>query len=74
MSVLDRAKRSPEVLRVKRAKLFKAFDVFKENVSFGIDTITEERKAEILVWYRLCLDLNYEALNNYPEEIQKYLK
>ena len=74
MSVIDRAKHSPEVLRVKRAKLFKAFDVFKENVSFGIDTITEERKTEILVWYRLCLDLNYEALTNYPEELEKYLK
>lgn len=73
MSVIDRAKRSPEVLRAKRAKLFKAFDILKENVNFGIDTLTKERKTAILEWYNLALDLNYEALETYPEELEKYL-
>jgi len=73
MSVLDRAKHSPEVLRAKRAKLFKAFDIFKENVNFGIDNVTKERKKEILDWYHLALDLNYDALESYPQELEKYL-
>lgn len=74
MSVIDRAKHSPEVLRAKRAKLFKAFDILKENVNFGIDTLTEQRKQEILSWYRKALDLDYNALENYPAELEKYLK
>ena len=43
--LLENAKHNQEVLRNKRAKLFKAFDILKENINFGIDTITEERKA-----------------------------
>ena len=73
MSVLDRAKHTPEVLRAKRTKLFKAFDILKENVNFGIDKLTEKRKQEILLWYRDCLELNPFALDEYPQELEKYL-
>lgn len=73
MSVLDRALHSQEVLRQKRKSLFKAFDILKENVNFGIDTISEERKQKILVWYQKALDLDFNAINEYPSELEKYL-
>ena len=71
--LLENAKHNQEVLRNKRAKLFKAFDILKENINFGIDTITEERKQEIIVWYNKALDLDYNAIENYPSELEKYL-
>ena len=73
MNVLDRALHSQEYLREKRKSLFKAFDILKENVNFGIDTLTQERKEEILVWYQKALDLDYNAINEYPSELEKYL-
>ena len=74
MSVLDRALRSPEMLRKKRERLFRAFDILKENVNFGIDVLSQERKEEILDWYQDALDLKYNAIENYPVELEKYLK
>ena len=52
------------------------FDVFKINVSFGIDTITQERKQIILDWYHDLLDLKDSAFeyDNIPEEIRNYEK
>ncbi len=74
MSVVDRALHSTEVLRTKRAKLFKAFDIFKQNVNFGIEEITEERKEIIINWYKRCLGLDYDSIVHYPVELQKYIK
>ena len=71
--LLERAKHNLDVLRNKRARLFKAFDIFKENVNFGITQLSDERKAEIIAWYNLCLELDYNAINNYPSELEKYL-
>lgn len=73
MSVIERAKHSQEVLRKERARLFKAFDIFKENVNFGITTLSDNRKLEIIDWYNLCLELDYDAITNYPSELEKYL-
>ena len=73
MSVLERAYQAPEFLRKQRQRLFKAFDIYKENVNFGIESVSEERKAEIIEWYEQCLDLDFNAINNYPEELNKYL-
>ena len=73
MSVIERAKHSQEVLRKERTRLFKAFDIFKENVNFGITPITDNRKLEIIAWYNLCLELDYNAITNYPSELEKYL-
>ena len=73
MSVIERAKHTQEVLRKQRARLFKAFDIYKQNVNYGLlieSTITHNK---LVNWYLLCLDLNYEAINNCPEELQKYL-
>ena len=73
MSVLDRAKHSAEVLRKQRARLFKAFDIYKTNVKYGIEQESEEQHTEIIVWYQKCLDLDYEAINNPPEKVVRYL-
>jgi len=73
MSVYDRAKNSPELLRAKRKRLFRAFDIFKGNTYLGIVNVSEERKTEIIAWYQKALDLDADAINNYPQELNKYL-
>ncbi len=73
MSVVDRANHTPEVLRKKREKLFKAFDIYKQNVAYKLVSETKDRHAEIVAWYRNALDLDYEAITNYPEELNQYL-
>ena len=73
MSVLDRAKHSAEVLRKQRERLLKAFDIYKTNVKYGIEQESEEQHTEIVVWYQKCLDLDYEAINNPPVEVVRYL-
>lgn len=73
MDILERAQHTQEYLRQKRTRLFKAFDILKENVNFGIDTISQERKEEILTWYQKALDLDFSAINEYPSELEKYL-
>ena len=71
--ILERAKNCPEWLRQERKKLFKAFDILKENINFGIDNVSEERKNELIAWYRNACDLQPSAINNYPQELNKYL-
>ena len=71
--VVDRANASPEYLRQKRAKVFKAFDVYKENVNYGLVEETEQEHENIKIWYNACLDLNKNAIENVPEKIAKYL-
>lgn len=44
-------------VRQERAYLFKAFDIYKANVEYGILTETEETHNENLVWYQTLLDL-----------------
>lgn len=73
MSVLDRANNSPEVLRARRKKVFKAFDIYKENVNYGLITETAEQHDRIVEWYEACLNLMKEALFNVPSEVAKYL-
>lgn len=73
MSVLDRAKHSAEVLRKQRSRLLKAFDIYKTNVKYGIEQESEEQHTEMVVWYQKCLDLDYEAINNPPVEVVRYL-
>lgn len=73
MKPSERAKRTPEVLRKQRAKLFKAFDIYKENVNYGLINETQETHDKLVVWYNACLDLNYETINNCPSELERYL-
>ena len=73
MSVIERAKHSVEVLRKQRAIIFKAFDIYKSNVEYGVIEESEETHNEIVSWYQLCLDLDYDAINNVPHEVSRYL-
>lgn len=73
MGIKERAEHSQEILRSKRKRLFKAFDIYKQNVSYGIFDETNKRHNEISEWYQKCLNLDYNAIINYPSELEKYL-
>lgn len=73
MSVLERAKHTQEVLRKERAKLFKAFDIYKQNVAYGLIEETQETHSKLASWYLACLELDYNAINNCPSELERYL-
>ena len=73
--LLNRAKNNVVVLRQKREKLFKAFDIYKTNVSVGIEKPTEEQWQKIVKWYTDCKDLTPSAFadENIPDVIKYYL-
>ena len=73
MSVIERAKHTQEVLRKQRAKLFKAFDIYKENVNYGLIEENQETHDKLVSWYQNCLELDFEAINEYPSELERYL-
>lgn len=70
--LLNHAEHDKDYLRSKRAKAFKAFDIYKSNVEYGIISETAETKAKIIKWYNACLNLEFEAINNVPSEIKRY--
>ena len=73
--LLNRAKNNVVVLRQKREILFKAFDIYKTNVSVGIEKPTEEQCQKIVKWYTDCKDLIPMAFadENIPDVIKYYL-
>ena len=71
--LLNRAKNNVVVLRQKREKLFKAFDIYKSNIQYGLITETDEAHQRIASWYLLALDLDYNSITNYPPELDRYL-
>ena len=73
MSVKDRALNSPEYLRQVRALDFKAFDIYKENVNYGLINESQEQHDEIVEWYQKCLQLDAEAINNVPDAIKQFM-
>ena len=70
--VVERAKNSAQVLRQERARVFKAFDIYKQNVGYGLIAETQERHEEIKSWYNACLNLDKNAIENVPSEVVKY--
>lgn len=61
-------------LRAQRKDILNAFDIYKTNVSFGIEEIESDAdKIIILAWYQDLLDLKESAFENIPEAIQKYM-
>lgn len=60
-----------QVLRDKREIILKAFDIYKINVFYGIDS--DANHQAILTWYQAILDLDEEAIKNPPQEVRKYL-
>lgn len=73
-NLIKRAQASLEILRIKRARLFTAFDIYKGNVKYGIIQESQERHDLIVRWYQKCLNLDAIAIENPPEEIVNYLK
>ena len=70
----DRARISPEILRMERERLFKAFDIYKANVRYGVVGESEEEHAIITEWYRKALDLDTNAIRDYPIVLNRYLR
>ena len=64
-----------EALRNKRKPLLEAFDKYKSNVNYGVETEDKATREIILVWYNNLLNLVETAFNdNYiPEQIKYYL-
>lgn len=70
----DRARISPEILRMERERLFKAFDIYKANVRYGVVGESEEEHTRITEWYRKALNLDANAIRDYPVALNRYLK
>lgn len=60
-------------IRQLREPLLKAFDIYKSNINYGVETETEEERNEIISWYKDLLDKKVSALENVPLKIQRYL-
>lgn len=74
LTVLDETERSLAARRDYRRELLAAFDVYKQNVLYGIDEETPETRGAVLSWYRKLLDLDPEAFREIPAPITAYLK
>lgn len=59
-----------------RGDLLDAFDIYKINVLYGIETETDEEHREILTWYQLMLSLpeDVSAYKETPRKIKHYLR
>lgn len=60
-------------IRQLRQPLLEAFDVYKSNINYGVETETAKERAEIVAWYNKLLDKDETALENIPEKIKRYL-
>ena len=60
-------------LRARRAPLLTAFDRYKINVQYGIETEDEIDHEIILTWYRQLLDLVVDAFENIPSRVEYYI-
>lgn len=74
LTVLDETERSLAARRDYRRELLAAFDVYKQNVLYGIDEETPETRGAVLSWYRKLLDLDPAAFREIPAPITAYLK
>ena len=61
-------------IRQLRKPLLEAFDIYKSNVAYGVETETTQDRIEITDWYQDLLDKKESALTNVPLKIQRYLK
>lgn len=64
---------SNDGIRQLRKPLLEAFDIYKSNVTYGVEVETEEEHLEIMAWYQQLLNLNTQAVDNIPTKIQRYL-
>lgn len=64
---------SARARRDARRRLLAAFDVYKQNVLYGIDEETPETRGTVLTWYRKLLDLDAAAFSEIPTPVAAYL-
>lgn len=62
-----------ETLRAKREPLLAAFDKYKSNVYYGIESETLAERESIMAWYKAVLELDADALENVPAKIKYYV-
>ncbi len=62
-----------KAIRQLRKPLLEAFDIYKSNINYGVETETNEERTEIMDWYQKLLDKDETALKNVPKKIQRYL-
>lgn len=74
LTVLGETERSLAARRDYRRELLAAFDVYKQNVLYGIDGETPETRGVVLSWYRKLLDLDPAAFREIPAPVAAYLK
>lgn len=60
-------------IRQLREPLLKAFDIYKSNIAYGVETESGVERAEIMLWYQDLLDKKETALINIPTKIKRYL-
>jgi hypothetical protein len=63
-----------DAVRELRAPLLEAFDIYKTNVIYGIESETVTEKESIRAWYNALLNLDASALLSVPDKIAKYIK
>ena len=62
-----------EGIRQLRKPLLEAFDVYKSNIAYGVESETSTEHLEIIVWYEKLLNKDKDALENIPAKILRYL-
>lgn len=67
------AKYKDTAIRQLRKPLLEAFDIYKSNIAYGVETETMEERIVITQWYQDLLDKKETALVNVPLKIQRYL-
>ena len=66
-------KENKNKLRGQREAVLTAFDKYKTNVLYGIETETEEQKKEVIEYYNKLLVLDEDAINNVPSYLKYYM-
>lgn len=61
-------KRKTDLFREYRRQTFKAFDIYKSNVQYGLEIETEEERNEMIAWYHSMKNFTNQinTINNYP--------
>ena len=74
LSALASTDESLRARREYRRKLLAAFDIYKQNVLYGINGETPEIRGSVLTWYAKFLDLDASAFTEIPAPVAAYLK
>lgn len=58
--------------RAKRSEILNAWDIYKSNVAYGVVIEDEATHNRIVEWYQSILALDYDAIDNVPQEVDRY--